>query len=56
MLGCGFQDFLIIFAQKSVENDEAMAIGVTSRAVSVQICETMLVSDVISSWCCSLLQ
>ena len=49
MLGCGFQDFLPIFGQKSVESDEVMATGVTSRAVSVQICETMLVSDVIGS-------
>ena len=56
MLGCGFQDFLTSFAQKSVENDEVMATGVTSRAVSVQICETMLVSDVIRSGCCSFLQ
>ena len=49
MLGCGFQDFLTIFGQKSVESAEAMATGVTSRVASVQICETMLVSDVIIS-------
>ena len=45
MLECDLKYFVVVFFQKIVESDEAMATGVTSRVVSVRISESMLVAS-----------